>query len=189
MQDGLGLIVGRVRGDDKACPHPPCRRFQRGVSSPACSCLDPLAAIAGRKIDRGRRNFAVPVLIAGQVAQRRLDRLPNRHRAAYDSRGRQSAVPRRAVGSWPGRRAGPRYRPPQKPPPGRSGLSSLPAATRRQGGFRRDEGAFFAPRETRDLELTSRVGRVERVPPNMFPLGYWWDSLHSAHPTSASTKF
>ena len=58
MQDRLGLIVGRVRGDDKACPHAPGHLFQHGISSPASGGLDPLAATAGSRIDRGRRNFA-----------------------------------------------------------------------------------------------------------------------------------
>ncbi len=64
MQDRLGLIIGRVRGDDKACPHAPCHRFQRGISSPACRGLDPLAVTIG-KIDGGRGNFACqPQLLA-----------------------------------------------------------------------------------------------------------------------------
>ena len=58
MQDRLGLIVGRVRGDDKACPHAPGHLFQHGVASPAGGGLDPLAATAGSRIDRGRRHFA-----------------------------------------------------------------------------------------------------------------------------------
>ena len=58
MQDRLGLIVGRVRGDDKACPDAPSHRLQHGVPSTSRSGLDPLASIAGRRIDGSRRNFA-----------------------------------------------------------------------------------------------------------------------------------
>ena len=151
MQDGFGLIVGRVRRDDKACPHPPGDLLQRGIPSPPRGGLDSRGhdqdpeywaphRMHRRPTHRPRPSqLRLPAPTAGKAVGRSPDRPRNPHLATYDSRGRRSIGRRPAISARPDRRAGPRYRLRPKPRRGPSNPSNLAAATPPQGGFPRGE--------------------------------------------------